>query len=49
MNDHDMNHLQKIGGIEEREGMILVNLNRCARRARYQEMSSRIDPYRGMK
>jgi hypothetical protein len=39
-----MSHLEKIGEIEEREIMILANLNRCAKRARWQEMSSRIDP-----
>jgi hypothetical protein len=42
--DLEMSHQEKIGEIEERERMILANLNRCAKRARWQEMSSRIDP-----
>jgi hypothetical protein len=39
-----MSHLHKIGEILERGRIILANLNRCAKRARWQEMSSIIDP-----
>jgi hypothetical protein len=44
MNDLEMSHLHKIGEILERGRIILANLNRCAKRARWQEMSSIIDP-----